>query len=266
MGIVSLTGRFNKLKPVLLLAALHLAGCSVGMRGTLPGVALDPEAVIGDLERIAGQLRTDKQIFRVHLLDKGRTFSGDGALVYSAPDTLQLSIYGPPFTTLWMQMLTRGDSITVVLPKENKVVRTTRNDPSQITEMAGSRGLTDAEFLGGVTGVFHLDLFRTAGMRLLAARDGSLTRLRLFDEDRAYEFAYDSQLDAVVQFIHYRNGKKQSEITRTDFRRIESLARAAKTVYRDYYEDREITVLVGKEEVNLKLSVEAFQILLPDGS
>ena len=258
---------FNSLlKLLLILLAFNLAGCAVGMRRSLPGVALDPETVIADLQRITDQLRTDKQIFRVRLLDKGRTFSGDGALVYRAPDTLQLSIYGPPFSTLWMQMLTRGDSITIFLPKEGKVVRTSRGDSAQINQMATSRGLSNAEFLGGVTGIFQIDRFRTEGMQALAAEEGPVKRLRLFDEVKAYEFVYDSQLEAVVHFIHYRNGKKQSEITRAEFRRVGPLARAARTVYRDYYEDREITVLVGKEEVNPTLAAEAFQILLPDGS
>lgn len=254
------------LKLLIILLAVNLAGCAAGMKRSLPGVALDPQTVIDDLERIADQLKTNKQIFRVRLLDKGRTFSGDGALVYCAPDTLQLSIYGPPFTTLWMQMLSRGDSITIVLPKEDKVVRAHRGDSAQISQMASSRGLSNAEFLGGVTGIFYIDRFRTEGMQALAAEEGPLKRLRLFDEVKAYEFVYDHQLEAVVQFIHYRNGKKQSEITRAEFRRVGALSRAARTVYRDYNEDREITVLVGKEEVNPELSAEAFQILLPDDS
>ena len=81
---------------------------------------MPPEEVVEALKRLNDELATNKQIFRVRLLDKGRTFSGDGALVYRSPDTLQMSIYGPPFTTLWMQLLSRGDSITVVLPKDNE--------------------------------------------------------------------------------------------------------------------------------------------------
>ena len=252
---------------VLVAAALNLpAGCAVSMRKTLPGVAIPPETVIGKLERLSGDLQTNKQIFRVRLFDKGRTFSGDGALCYRAPDTLQLSIYGPPFSTLWIQMLTRGDSITLVLPKDNQVVYASRKDPQPVSRLAGSEGLTDAEFLGGVTGIFHIERFRMPGMQEVAATEDELERLRFFNESVAYEFVYSSTLDAVVHFIHYQHGKKHREIMRSEFKEIGGLQRAGKTTYRDYFEDREITVLVGKEQVNPELAEGAFKILLPDGT
>jgi len=236
------------------------------MSKTLPGVSVSPETVISSLQRLSGNLQTNKQIFRVRLLDKGRTFSGDGALCYRAPDTLQLSIYGPPFSTLWMQMLTRGDSIILVLPKDNRVVYASRSDPHPVTRLAGSEGLTDAEFLGGVTGIFPLERFRVPGMQEVAAAEGEIQRLRFFSESVAYEFVYSSRLDAVVHFIHYHNGKKRREIIRSEFKEIGGLQRAGKTTYRDYFEDREITVLVGKEEVNPELAEGTFKILLPDGT
>ncbi|HUU27546.1 MAG TPA: hypothetical protein VM123_07020 [archaeon] len=246
------------------IAVLFFAGCSVSMRMTLPGDAVDPEGVIGRLDHLSDLLQTNKQIFRVRLLEKGRTFSGDGALFYRAPDTLQLSIYGPPFTTLWMQMLKQGDSLIMVLPKENRVVRASSGDPGPVTRLAGSEGLTDAEFLGGVTGIFNIDSFRRPGMRAYAAVKGEIESLRLADDLMVYEFAYNHELEAVVHFVHYYKGQKQREILRSDFKEIGGLKRATKTVYRDYFEDREIIVLVGKEEVNLKLAKNAFQILLPD--
>ena len=236
------------------------------MRKRLPGQAVNPEEVISALKTQARLLETNKQIFRVRLLDKGRTFSGDGALLYRAPDTLRLSIYGPPFTTLWMQVLTRGDSITVILPKENRVVRALRSDPRPVTHLAGSQGLTDAEFLGGVTGIFHVDRFRAPGMKASAACEGDIERLRFSNDSLAYEFVYDRNLEAVVHFVHYYKGKKHREILRSDFKEIDGIQRASKTVYRDYFEDREITVLVGKEEVNPILAEEAFQILPLDGT
>jgi hypothetical protein len=252
---------------VLLAAALNLpAGCAVSMRKTLPGTAVPPETVIGKLERLSGDLQTNKQIFRVRLFDKGRTFSGDGALCYRAPDTLQLSIYGPPFSTLWIQMLTRGDSITLVLPKDNRVVHASRSDPYPVNRLAGSEGLTDAEFLGGVTGIFHIERFRLPGMQEVAAAEGEVQRLRFFNESVAYEFVYSSTLNAVVHFIHYQDGKKHREIMRSEFKEIGGMQRAGKTIYRDYFEDREITVLVGKEQVNPELAEGAFKILLPDGT
>lgn len=252
---------------ILLAVAVNLpSGCAVSMRKTLPGMAVPPETVVGKLERLSGDLQTDKQIFRVRLFDKGRTFSGDGALCYRTPDTLQLSIYGPPFSTLWLQMLNRGDSVTLVLPKDNRVVRASRNDPRPVTRLAGSEGLTDAEFLGGVTGIFHLERFRLPGMQEVAAVEGEVQRLRFFNDSLAYEFVYSSRLDAVVHFIHYHEGKKRREIMRSEFKEIGGLQRAGKTTYRDYFEDREITVLVGKEEVNPQLTENAFKILLPDGT
>jgi len=252
---------------VLVAAALGLpAGCAVSMRKKLPGMAVPPETVISKLERLTGELRTNKQIFRVRLFDKGRTFSGDGALCYRAPDTLQLSIYGPPFSTLWMQVLTRGDSILLVLPKDNRVVHASRDDPHPVSRLAGSESLTDAEFLGGVTGIFHLERFLMPGMQQTAAAEGEVERLRFFNDSVAYEFVYSSKLNAVVHFIHYRDGRKHREIMRSEFKQIGGMQRAGKTVYRDYFEDREITVLVGKEEVNPELAEGAFELLLPDGT
>lgn len=252
---------------ILLAAALGLSdGCAVSMRKTLPGMAVPPEAVISVLDRLSGELQTDKQIIRVRLFDKGRTFSGDGALCYRAPDTLQLSIYGPPFSTLWMQMLTRGDSITVALPKDNRLVHASRDDPQPVTKLAGSEGLTSSEFLGGVTGIFQIERFRLPGMQEVAAAEGEVRRLRFFNNSMAYEFVYSSRLDAVVRFIHYQDGKKRREIIRSEFKEIGGLQRAGKTIYRDYFEDREITVLVGKEEVNPELAEEAFKILMSDGT
>ena len=151
------------------------------------------------------------------MLDKGITFSGDGALAYRAPDTLQLSIYGPPFSTLWMQMLSRGDSIVVVLPKDDKVIRASRSDPLPVTKLAGSEGLTDAEFMGAVTGSFDVDRFRTPGATALASSSDGISRLRLIDGDSVYEFVFDEDLEAVLRFVHYRGGKKRREVTREEF-------------------------------------------------
>ncbi len=253
----------RRYKFVLLVMALMLNACAVSMKKTLPGVRVDPETVAGKIERAAGLLKTDKQIFRVRLLDKGRTFSGDGALAYRSPDTLQLSIYGPPFTTLWMQMLSRGDSIVVVLPKDSKVIRASRKDPQPLTKLAGSEGLTDAQFMGAVTGAFQLECFRGPGTVATAATVDGISTLRLSEGATVYEFQYADSLEAVLSFVYYRDGKKCREVTRTDFRIVDSLPRARKTIYRDYVEDREITVLVGKEQVNPELADEAFQLLLP---
>ncbi|MEA1997424.1 MAG: hypothetical protein U9N45_07280 [Gemmatimonadota bacterium] len=253
---------------VLLLAVVMVitVACSVSMRKNLPGIAVDPEGVIERLKSLGESLQSDKQIFRVRLLDKGRTFSGDGALLYRAPDTLMLSIYGPPFTTLWIQMLTRGDSLTLVLPKENRVVRTLRSDPVPVAQLAGSEGLTDAVFLGGVTGIFDIDRFRSPGMSTMAAKEGDIERLRLVNDTEAYEFVYDRSLDAVVRFIHYRKGKKHREIARSEFVEIQGIKRASRTLYRDYSADREITVLVSKEEINPELDANAFKLLILGGS
>jgi len=256
----------NKISYTLLGTIILLSSaCSVGMRQSLSGQAMDPESVIARFDSLGQELRTNKQIFRVRLIDKGRSFSGDGALVYRAPDTLQLSIYGPPFTTLWLQMLTRGDSLTLFLPKENRVVRASSGDPRPVAQLAGSEGLTDAVFLGGVTGIFNIQRFLHPGMTVTATAEGTLERLRLTGESQVYEFVYDSRLNAVVGFVHYQESKKKREITRSDFKEIGGLQRASRTLYRDYLEDREITVLVGKEEVNLSLAENAFQILLPNG-
>ena len=259
-------GGINFSRIIVAVALLWQMGCAVSMRKSLPGVETDPETAVARLDSLTRSLQTDKQIIRVRLLDKGRTFSGDGALMYRAPDTLQLSIYGPPFSTLWLQLLTRGDSVLVVLPKDNRIVRASRTDPQPVTRLAGSEGLSDAVFLGGVTGIFQLERFRCPGMKIIAATDGRLCRLRLFNDSTAYEFVFDSGLDAVVQFLHYDRGKKSREIIRSDFKPVGSLQRATKTIYRDYLQDREITVLVSKEEVNPELTEGAFKILLPEGA
>jgi len=162
-------------------------------------------------------------------------------------------------------MLSRGDSIVVVLPKDDKVIRASRSDPLPVTRLAGSEGLTDAEFMGAVTGAFQVDRFRTSGTTSLASSHDGVSRLRLVDGETVYEFVFDEGREAVLQFVHYRGGKKRREVTREEFQIIDSLPRARKTVYRDYDEDREITVLVGKEEVNPVLSDESFQLLLPEG-
>jgi len=240
------------------------SGCAVAMK-QLGGTPIEPEAVLADLDRLEQDLQTNKQIFRVRLLDKGRTFSGDGALFFHAPDTLQMSIYGPPFTTLWMQMLQRGDSITVVLPKENRVVRAQRGNPEPLARLSSSEGLTDGEFLGGVTGIFKAERFRREGMHEQAAQEGTLRRLRLSGNNSVYEFTYDTALRAVVRFAHYEHGKIRREIVRSEFRPVNGMQRATHTVYRDFQEDREITVLVSKEEINQELTAKAFEITLPEG-
>jgi len=240
-------------------------GCAASLQQRLPGTAVPPEEVIEALKRLNDKLATNKQIFRVRLLDKGRTFSGDGALVYRSPDTLQMSIYGPPFTTLWMQLLSRGDSITVLLPKDNRVVRAVRSNTSPISELADSRGLTDGVFLGGVTGIYQIERFLHPTMEAAAAAEGRRLRLRLSNERTAYEFVYDRDLDAVVRFAHYRKGKLSREIIRSQFKAVQGMQRACKTVYRDYLADREITVLVGKEEINPELEDASFEIILPEG-
>jgi hypothetical protein len=163
-----------------------------------------------------------------------------------------------------MQVLSRGDSIVVVLPKDDKVIRASRSDPLPVTRLAGSEGLTDAEFMGAVTGAFRIDRFRTESTSLLATSEDGLDRLRMIDGPSVYEFVFDTKLEAVLHFVHYRKGKKSREVTREEFQSKESLPRARKTVYRDYDEDREITVLVGKEDVNPELPDEAFQLLLPE--
>jgi hypothetical protein len=250
-------------KFLLMVVILLSNACAVSMKKTLPGVRVDPEIVADKIERAAGLLKTDKQILKVRLLDKGRTFSGDGALAYRSPDTLQLSIYGPPFTTLWMQMLSRGDSIVVVLPKDSKVIRASRKDPLPLTKMAGSEGLTDSQFMGAVTGVFQLDGFRGPGTVATAATVDGVSTLRLSEGATVYEFQYADSLEAVLSFVHYRDGKKCREVTRAEFQTVDLLPRAKKTIYRDYIQDREITVLVVKETVNPELADEAFQLLLP---
>lgn len=244
---------------------MSAVGCGVAMKQKLSGRPIEPSVVIADLRELEKSIETNKQIFRVRLLDKGRTFSGDGALFYRAPDTLQMSVYGPPFSTLWMQMLVRGDSITVVLPKDSRVVRTERGNADALDRLSSSQGLTDGEFLGGVTGIFHLDRFHRPGMKEEAAVNGSVRRLRLSGESLAYEFDYDIGLGAVVKFSHYERGKIRRQIERTEFREADGRRRASKMVYRDYVEDREITVMVSKEEINRPLAGNAFDINIPEG-
>jgi hypothetical protein len=240
-----------------------ITGCATNMQKSLPGIEVPAEEVVQTLKRLSDGLATDKQIFRVRILDKGRTFRADGALVYRSPDTLQMSIFGPPFTTLWMQLLTRGDSIAVVLPKENRVVRAVRSDTRQLGEMADSKGLTDGEFLGGVTGIYQIERFLNPSMRTVATSDGGTLRLRLFDDQSAYEFVYDKGLDAVVRFARYRKGRLSREIIRSDFVEMQGMQRPGKTVYRDYLADREIIVFVSKEYINLKLEDSSFEIMVP---
>jgi hypothetical protein len=119
--------------------------------------------------------------------------------------------------------------------------------------------------MGAVTGAFQVDRFRSSTTTLMATSEDGLDRLRLIEGETVYEFVYDSRLGAVKHFVHYHDGKKRREVTREEFETVDSLPRARKMVYRDYDEDREITVLVGKEEVNPELSDEAFQLLLPEG-
>ncbi len=160
-------------------------------------------------------------------------------------------------------MLSRGDSIVVVLPKDSKVIRASRKDPQPLTKMAGSEGLTDAQFMGAITGVFQLDGFRGPGTVATAATADGISTLRLSEGATVYEFQYADSLEAVLSFVHYSDGKKCREVTRADFRTVDSLTRAGKTIYRDYIQDREITVMVSKEQVNPELADEAFQLLLP---
>ncbi|MEA2063236.1 MAG: hypothetical protein U9P14_06040 [Gemmatimonadota bacterium] len=266
MNKIIITCTRKKVLRLLCLSVLTMAaGCATGLQKRLPGTTVDPQAVLERLERLSAGLVTDKQIFRVRLLDKGRTFSGDGALVYRAPDTLQMSIYGPPFSTLWIQLLSRGDSITVVLPKENRVLRAVRSKGTVVGELALSRGLTDGEFLGGVTGIYQVERFMQPGMRMTAAEQGRLLRLRLTDDRVVCEFVFDDVLEAVVHFTRYENSKLVREIIRSDFKEIQGMQRAGKTVYRDFIEDREITVLVGKEVINLDLEDKQFEITVPRG-
>lgn len=259
-GRGGLRGERGLLPAVMVLLLLLLQGCGVGLRKELPGAPAPPEEVAAQLGRLGDGLRTDKQIFRVRLLDKGRSFSGDGALYYKQPDSVQLQIYGPPFSTLWLQMLSLGDSLVVYLPREDRVVRSSRQEPGEVARLAGSEGLTDAVFLGGVTGVFDLERFRLPGMTETAAREGELSYLRLVLGELTYEFIYDSRQQAVVAFRHYQQGQKRREIVRSGFRQVEGLQRAGHVVYRDYLEDREITVDVAKEEVNDSLPAGAFAL------
>ena len=247
--------------------AVILTGCSISLQNNLPGEQIAVDRVIGMLESTRENLETNKQIFKVRLLDKGRTFSGDGALVFRAPDTLQLSIYGPPFTTLWMQLLAEGDSVTAVLPKEKRVFKADRRDSDRVSNLAGSRGLTDGEFIGGVTGIFPVDSFRRAGMASLASKDtDGLYHLRFYNDWLAYEFVYDTRIKAVIKFDRYEDGKISREILRSDFREVEGFMRPQKTVYRDFFDDREITVLVSKEQINIEISNKSFNISVPAGS
>jgi len=160
-------------------------------------------------------------------------------------------------------VLNRGDSVVVVLPKDDKVIRASRTDPLPVTRLAGSEGLTDAQFMGAVTGSFLIDRFRGPATLAAASSDAGISILRLSEGGTVYEFEYTDSLEAVTSFVQYRDGRKSREVIRGQFERIESLPRALKTVYRDYEEDREITVSVVKEEVNPQLPEEAFQLLLP---
>ena len=244
-----------------------VTGCSLSLQNNLPGEQIAADRVIGMLESTRENIETNKQIFKVRLLDKGRTFSGDGALVFRAPDTLQLSIYGPPFTTLWMQLLAEGDSVTAVLPKEKRVIKADRRDSDRVSNLAGSRGLTDGEFLGGVTGIFPVNSFKRDGMSSLASKDtDGLYHLRFYNDWLAYEFVYDTKIKAVIKFDRYEDGKISREILRSDFREVEGFMRPQKTVYRDFFDDREITVLVNKEQINIKLNDKSFNISVPPGS
>ena len=63
-------------------------------------------------------------------------------------------------------------------------------------------------------------------------------------------FVYDTKINAVIKFNRYEEGKISREILRSDFSGSRGFHEAAeKLFYRDFFDDREITVLVSKEQI-----------------
>ncbi|MFN2421232.1 MAG: hypothetical protein ABR527_07605 [Gemmatimonadota bacterium] len=214
---------------------------------------IDPAPLITALQAQYGSIEATKRIFDVTLIEGRRRFRGEGAVQYRAePRRLRADIFGPHGAPV-LRLTLVGDSLTLVLPREDEVVTGRLGDP-RFAELAGERALANPEILGAVLGAYDLTPL-LQGARLVAASDGERSTLYVVKGVTAHAFTLESAAGdhRLVEYRQGRQGHLAYRVRFADFQDVAGRLSPRHVVVRDYVVERTLVVDVTQEHEDVPI-------------
>lgn len=229
------------------LAVSPTSGCVASLTneaGRALETGRDPGPLIADLAGYHAAIDRTKRIFEVTLVEGGRRFQGEGALSYRArPRAARGDVFGPHSTPV-LHFALFGDTLTVVLPREDEVLHGRLGDP-RFAEMTGERALVTPEVLGAMLGAYDVGLWVERAERVASATDDDRRTLYIWEGDALHALTVrDGRL---VEYRQGRQGELAYRVEFEEFERVDGRESPRRVVVRDFLRDRWLVVEVTRE-------------------
>ena len=235
------------LPAAIALAALTLTGCATSLAERARRAAetgADPAPLVAALKAAHDEVDATKRIFAVTLIEGRRRFGGEGALVYSAePRRLRADVFGPHDTPV-LHVRLRGDSLTVILPREGETLSGVLGDP-RFAELTGERALVSPEILGAMLGVYDVERLQAGADAVFAEVEGGRRTLLVREADLVHALALEEG-----RLVEYRQERAGRDVYRVRFERFEPVDGRSSPRYvvlRDYARGRQLVLDVRSE-------------------
>lgn len=239
---------------------LLLAGCAVTLREEARRAAGEggpTTPVVEALRTAHDAIDATKRIFEVTLVEGGRRFAGEGALVYEAdPRRLVADVFGPHDAhVLHVELV--GDRLTVRLPQEGEVMRGELGDP-EFARLTGERALVRPEILGALLGAYDIDRLLEGADRVAARGEGERRTLYVVDGEVVHALTIapppeDGGGPVLVGYRQERDGTPVYRVQFDEFHRVDGRWSPWRVVLRDFAGDRWIVAEVRSERADVSV-------------
>lgn len=204
----------------------------------------DAVPVVAELGRLHDAIERTKRIFDVTLVEGGRRFHGEGAFSYRAePLAARGDVFGPQSTAV-LRFALFGDSLTVELPREGKLLRGRLGDP-RFAELAGEKALVTPEVLGALLGAYEVERWVERADRVAAGTDGDRRTLYIWEDGALH--ALTLRGDRLVEYRQARDGELAIRVEFEEFEPVGGRSSPRRVVVRDFAHDRWLVLDVTRE-------------------
>lgn len=233
--------------PAAAFAALGGWGCLASLSteaGRALEAGLDPVPVVAELAAIHDAIDRTKRIFDVTLVEGGRRFRGEGALSYRArPRAARGDVFGPQSTPV-LRFALFGDTLTVVLPRENEVLQGRLGDP-RFGALTGERALVTPEVLGALLGAYDVGAWSARADRIASATDDGRRTLYIWEAGALH--ALTVRAGRLIEYRQGRDGELAYRVEFEEFERVDGRESPRRVVVRDFLRDRWLVLEVTRE-------------------
>lgn len=235
---------------IAVLAGSAALGCAslASEAGRALEAGRDPGPLIADLSALHAAIDHTKRIFDVTLVDGGRRFRGEGALSYRAsPRAARGDVFGPQSTPV-LHFALFGDTLTVVLPREDEVLQGRLGDPL-FAELTGERALVTPEVLGALLGAYDVESWVERADRVAAGTGDGRRTLYIWEDDALHALTLGER--RLIEYRQARAGELVYRVEFDDFERVDGRESPRRVVVRDYARDRWLVLDVTREHAEV---------------